>query len=120
CRSEQVVSACVGFLFSSSRRHTRSKRDWSSDVCSSDLRLIKEARENPVPGKEDVALYAFAEATDLEGELLPVEVAAVELLNIIRSEERRVGKECTSQKARGHWNKSPKGICTAAQTCCNE
>src|SRR5699024_11722024 len=25
------------FLFSSRRRHTRSKRDWSSDVCSSDL-----------------------------------------------------------------------------------
>src|SRR5699024_10360857 len=30
---------CVGYLiyFSSRRRHTRSKRDWSSDVCSSDL-----------------------------------------------------------------------------------
>src|SRR5207249_2175633 len=27
----------VSFLFSSRRRHTRSKRDWSSDVCSSDL-----------------------------------------------------------------------------------
>src|SRR5699024_11700896 len=26
--------------FSSRRRHTRSKRDWSSDVCSSDLILI--------------------------------------------------------------------------------
>src|SRR6266513_4342087 len=25
------------FCFSSRRRHTRSKRDWSSDVCSSDL-----------------------------------------------------------------------------------
>src|SRR6266536_3315340 len=25
------------FLFSSRRRHTRSTRDWSSDVCSSDL-----------------------------------------------------------------------------------
>src|SRR5699024_12108997 len=25
------------FLFTSRRRHTRSKRDWSSDVCSSDL-----------------------------------------------------------------------------------
>src|SRR5699024_11763553 len=25
------------------RRHTRSKRDWSSDVCSSDLGLTKEA-----------------------------------------------------------------------------
>src|SRR5699024_11592244 len=27
----------VSFVFSSRRRHTRSKRDWSSDVCSSDL-----------------------------------------------------------------------------------
>src|SRR5699024_11739887 len=27
----------VVFFFSSRRRHTRSKRDWSSDVCSSDL-----------------------------------------------------------------------------------
>src|SRR5207249_9283338 len=29
----------VVFFFSSRRRHTRSKRDWSSDVCSSDLAL---------------------------------------------------------------------------------
>src|SRR5699024_849007 len=29
---------CHVFFFSSRRRHTRSKRDWSSDVCSSDLR----------------------------------------------------------------------------------
>src|SRR5690349_23525130 len=28
------------FFFSSRRRHTRSLRDWSSDVCSSDLRQI--------------------------------------------------------------------------------
>src|SRR6266513_3735622 len=28
----------LNFFFSSRRRHTRSKRDWSSDVCSSDLR----------------------------------------------------------------------------------
>src|SRR5699024_12735425 len=28
------------FFFSSRRRHTRSKRDWSSDVCSSDLSLF--------------------------------------------------------------------------------
>src|SRR3989440_7889080 len=33
------VSVCVVFFFffSSRRRHTRSDRDWSSDVCSSDL-----------------------------------------------------------------------------------
>src|SRR5207249_4508962 len=29
------------FFFSSRRRHTRSKRDWSSDVCSSDLTLFE-------------------------------------------------------------------------------
>src|SRR3712207_8726165 len=28
---------CVFFFFSSRRRHTRYWRDWSSDVCSSDL-----------------------------------------------------------------------------------
>src|SRR5699024_3332209 len=28
------------FFFSSRRRHTRSKRDWSSDVCSSDLQIV--------------------------------------------------------------------------------
>src|SRR6266513_5268553 len=28
------------FFFASRRRHTRSKRDWSSDVCSSDLRYL--------------------------------------------------------------------------------
>ena len=27
------------FFFSSRRRHTRLRRDWSSDVCSSDLRI---------------------------------------------------------------------------------
>src|SRR5699024_12112032 len=30
------------FLLSSRRRHTRSKRDWSSDVCSSDLLQLEE------------------------------------------------------------------------------
>src|SRR5690606_40021328 len=30
------------FFFSSRRRHTRFSRDWSSDVCSSDLRWVRE------------------------------------------------------------------------------
>src|SRR3989440_6007675 len=32
------------FFFSSRRRHTRSDRDWSSDVCSSDLKLKRDFR----------------------------------------------------------------------------
>src|SRR2546422_3748805 len=31
------------FFFSSRRRHTRCSRDWSSDVCSSDLDLVFDA-----------------------------------------------------------------------------
>src|SRR6266496_5261177 len=33
------------FFFSSRRRHTRSLRDWSSDVCSSDLSVGRRARQ---------------------------------------------------------------------------
>src|SRR5699024_2351534 len=32
-----ALAVLIVFLFSSRRRHTRSKRDWSADVCSSDL-----------------------------------------------------------------------------------
>lgn len=46
--------------------------------------LIEQARTTPVAGKEDVALYAFANAKDDNGNLLPIGVAAVELLNVIR------------------------------------
>src|SRR2546428_10032866 len=33
------------FFFSSRRRHTRSDRDWSSDVCSSDLEALRAIDE---------------------------------------------------------------------------
>src|SRR3712207_5417215 len=39
---------CFFFFFSSRRRHTRYWRDWSSDVCSSDLPCIWSSR--PAPG----------------------------------------------------------------------
>src|SRR5687768_17759826 len=32
-----LISDFIFFFFSSRRRHTRCSRDWSSDVCSSDL-----------------------------------------------------------------------------------
>src|SRR5690606_17092998 len=35
--------SCLFFFFSSRRRHTRFSRDWSSDVCSSDLRAVRNA-----------------------------------------------------------------------------
>src|SRR5699024_12172426 len=50
------------FFFSSRRRHTRSKRDWSSDVCSSDLVGVPAAQ----------AAAAFAGAVELVGGILLV------------------------------------------------
>src|SRR5207247_7222290 len=49
--------AHLWFFFSSRRRHTRSTRDWSSDVCSSDLATRpKGIRRGPngLPGIRDV------------------------------------------------------------------
>src|SRR3989449_4913135 len=36
---------CFFFFFSSRRRHTRCSRDWSSDVCSSDLMAAIQASQ---------------------------------------------------------------------------
>src|SRR3712207_7095845 len=44
-----VVCPCFLFFFSSRRRHTRYWRDWSSDVCSSDL---GSAQSSGPPGDE--------------------------------------------------------------------
>src|SRR5206468_7218190 len=41
----------VFFFFSSRRRHTRSDRDWSSDVCSSDLPVSLVIFSNKMGGK---------------------------------------------------------------------
>src|SRR2546422_7142383 len=49
------------FFFSSRRRHTRCSRDWSSDVCSSDLQFLAddnlEGRDTGSAGFEKAAAY---------------------------------------------------------------
>src|SRR6266536_4976305 len=46
------------FFFSSRRRHTRSTRDWSSDVCSSDLRFGNERGLTVILFTLDESVYA--------------------------------------------------------------
>src|SRR6266536_5486806 len=41
------------FFFSSRRRHTRSTRDWSSDVCSSDYLLVCTGARHSYFGHDD-------------------------------------------------------------------
>src|SRR2546429_9334131 len=74
------------FFFSSRRRHTRCSRDWSSDVCSSDL----EARGGGRRG--DRRRSSAARRRALSADDRPDERAN-------RSEERRVGKECRTRWA---------------------
>src|SRR5690554_8180246 len=69
------------FFFSSRRRHTRCGRDWSSDVCSSDLlrEMVAALINGGGAGVQQIVL----------GIRLPRVLAA---LMAGRSEERRVGK----------------------------
>src|SRR5699024_11862133 len=65
---------CFFFFFSSRRRHTISKRDWSSDVCSSDL--IAKARRAWVP-------VSSVARSVTRGSMLSVELEGQELLDVL-------------------------------------
>src|SRR5207247_5826949 len=55
-----IVSDVRLFFFSSRRRHTRSTRDWSSDVCSSDLEPRQAAIGRKLGDREiDGAVLSF-------------------------------------------------------------
>src|SRR5207237_5165614 len=82
------------FFFSSRRRHTRFKCDWSSDVCSSDLKInLRIAHRLPRRG-DGVPFFRRRDQRNLSQHRI---VAAVNRLHLKRSEERRVGKECRSR-----------------------
>src|SRR5206468_9771827 len=98
-------------------RHTRSDRDWSSDVCSSDL-LVREPAVvdggafKPLVVQIDVTGEQAAKARDhrkrppvgfrtphdAQGWLGPPPACQGQRPRTIRSEERRVGKECEASR----------------------
>src|SRR5690606_40002561 len=94
------------------RRHTRFSRDWSSDVCSSDLGLPKSCMAFDIGLGCSGYVYGLSvivgmmKATGLKKGLLMVgdvstvtcskeDKSAYPLFGDARSEERRVGKERT-------------------------
>src|SRR5699024_11905318 len=90
------------FFFSSRRRHTRSKRDWSSDVCSSDLIATSQPdffiRFCGLPRRYFKCLWHNRIKFNDIG---------------YRSEERRVGKECRSRWWGGELKKKEKKVLTS-------
>src|SRR5690606_40816440 len=101
---------CVNFFFfSSRRRHTRFSRDWSSDVCSSDLAVEHGALAGVgVAGKRNQIIPVPLFDAKLHELSVRAGGAAGMWWRLYgefthrRSEERRVGKECRSRGARAH------------------
>src|SRR5690606_39903570 len=83
----RCLASVYSFFFSSRRRHTRFTRDWSSDVCSSDLTLPRGVRADRRTG--GAALRGARRAVGAQGPQLVLQ----RLRRQGRSEERRVGKE---------------------------
>src|SRR5699024_12069951 len=100
------------------RRHTRSKRDWSSDVCSSDLELGADdymtkpfspnevlARIKAILRRSSVSNYRVDDEIE-EAEVEEVRMTPDNSVPIPendtkkRSEERRVGNECRKKRWR--------------------
>src|SRR3712207_6302689 len=88
---------CFFFFFSSRRRHTRYWRDWSSDVCSSDLEVLEE-----LLSAEDLARVARELEEDLELHLRDVHAAAVQRDRALRAVDRqRAGLDHLTHAAAG-------------------
>src|SRR5699024_11995479 len=100
-------------------RHTRSKRDWSSDVCSTDLRWMKMMPEpkrlhptvilfNLMKVMKEFLFFLIPGFVVFSGKallyylfiLLGCIIVFIGFITISRSEERRVGKECRSEWSR--------------------
>src|SRR3712207_4204871 len=91
CRVGRYRIGFDGFFFSSRRRHTRYWRDWSSDVCSSDLGKGKIYEWSEL--LDDAVSHQSAEETHDPINTYKQRLNAARQ----RSEERRVGKECRSR-----------------------
>src|SRR3712207_8339929 len=78
-------------FFSSRRRHTRYWRDWSSDVCSSDLQVALLEKSLDLSDSYESTFERYHQLAELY-----IYLNSDKAL-YYRSEERRVGKECRSR-----------------------
>src|SRR3712207_8012788 len=94
------------FFFSSRRRHTRYWRDWSSDVCSSDL------TRRALPNEASSRWRSTIRATDSAGVARTIFVcwSPIRRRTLPRSEERRVGEECRSRGSPYYLKKKKKEL----------
>src|SRR5690606_39626013 len=101
----------VLFFFSSRRRHTRFSRDWSSDVCSSDLLPAGTAHTKGRGGASVSSAWPRplacrgGDTQMLLGCVGPSLIFLIQMRCLVpgaRSEERRVGKERSCRRHADH------------------
>src|SRR3546814_2650590 len=100
----------IVFFFKQKTAYEMRISDWSSDVCSSDLLSdiahieILNGPQGTLFGKNSTAgvisIVTRQPTRDLEGR---VEASVTSDEEVVRSEERRVGKECVST-CRSRWS----------------
>src|SRR3546814_10182563 len=102
-----VCCGFVGFVFFFKQKTAYEMRisDWSSDVCSSDLvrKITHPSPQMAETMRERAERVAWYQAWTAERLLAMSEVDLLEYLSRLRSEERRVGKECVST-CRSRWS----------------
>src|SRR3546814_6897754 len=103
CRIVEVLVWVVFFFFKQKTAYEMRISDWSSDVCSSDLDVIDAMhRRHDVDAERQLGIAD-------EREQLTRGIARMDgrvghgRRRIVRSEERRVGKECVST-CRSRWS----------------
>src|SRR5262245_64875672 len=98
------------FFFSSRRRHTRCLSDWSSDVCSSDLGSSREFCCSAIWIRRSTSRtesrYSVTRSLSL-GPTFFCKAPSCSLTKsrMLRSEERRVGKEWRAGGGQDHVDK---------------
>src|SRR5439155_9909023 len=82
-------------FFTTRRRNTTWPRDWSSAVCSSDLRRsLGHPLQQLLDADISLEPSYFQELLERMAETPSLGIAAGFVYEEVRSEERRVGKEC--------------------------
>src|SRR3546814_10192297 len=107
---------CMCFVFKQKTAYEMRISDWSSDVCSSDLRLLRQPPFGHLAIEGDLDIDLIVRTVDAGAIVDEVGVDPPALggkgdarrlrdaqIRALRSEERRVGKECVSP-CRSRWS----------------
>src|SRR3546814_10346763 len=88
---DYVMWICFIFFFKQKTAYEMRISDWSSDVCSSDRRAFLDDGQTEEAARWFLRNYQADKQAARAGD------------SLLRSEERRVGKECVS-KCRSRWS----------------